>query len=102
MIVHRWSKRPRRRSSASKTSWSRCHTPARCQRTRRRQQVLPDPQPIWRGNICQGIPDRKTKRIPVRIARSGIGVRPWRWPRLTRRLGISGLSRAQMASSMRA
>ena len=32
MTVQRWSRRPRRRSSASKTSCSRCHTPARCQR----------------------------------------------------------------------
>jgi hypothetical protein len=64
--------------------------------------VLPDPQPIWRGNICHGIPDRSTKRMPVRIARSGIGVRPCRWPRRRRRFGISGASRAQIASSMRA
>jgi hypothetical protein len=102
MTDHRWSSRPRRRSSASNVSWSRCQTPARCQWTRRRQQVLPDPQPIWRGNICQGIPDRSTKRMPVRIARSGIGVRPCRWPRLGRRFGISGSSRAQIASSIRA
>jgi hypothetical protein len=102
MTAHRWSRRPRRRSSASSVSWSRCQTPARCQRTSRRQQVLPEPQPIWRGSICQGMPERNTKRIPVRIARSGIGVRPCRWPRLRRRFGSSGSSRAQMASSMRA
>ena len=102
ITVQRWSNRPRRRSSASSVSWSRCQTPARCQRTKRRQQVLPDPQPIWRGNICHGIPDRSTKRMPVRIARSGIGVRPCRWPRRRRRFGISGASRAQIASSMRA
>jgi hypothetical protein len=102
MTVQRWSSRRRRRSSASSVSCSRCHTPARCQSTRRRQHVLPDPQPIWRGNICQGIPDRNTKRMPVRIARSGIGVRPCRWPRFRRRFGISGSSRAQIASSMRA
>ena len=77
-MVHRWSSRPRRRSSASKVSWSRCQTPVRCHRTSRRQQVLPDPQPIWRGSICQGIPDRSTNRMPVRMARSGIGVRPCR------------------------
>ena len=102
MTVQRWSSRPRRRRSASSVSWSRCQTPARCQRTRRRQQVLPDPQPICLGNICQGMPDRRTNRMPVRIARSGIGVRPCRWPRLGRRFGISGSSRAQIASSMRA
>ena len=34
MTVQRWSSRPRRRSSASSVSWSRCQTPARCQRTK--------------------------------------------------------------------
>jgi hypothetical protein len=102
MTDQRWSRRPRRRSSASNVSWSRCQTPARCHRTRRRQQVLPDPQPICRGNICHGIPDRSTKRMPVRIARSGMGVRPCRCPRFERRFGISGFRRAQIASSMRA
>jgi hypothetical protein len=102
ITVQRWSRRPRRRSSASSVSWSRCQTPVRCHWTRRRQHVLPDPQPIWRGNICQGIPDRSTNRMPVRMARSGIGVRPWRWPRFGRRFGSNGSSRAQIASSMRA
>jgi len=102
MTAQRWSSRPRRRSSASSASCRRCHTPVRCQRTNRRQHVLPDPQPIWRGSICHGIPDRRTNRIPERIARSGIGVRPCRWPRLTRRRGSNGASRAQMASSIRA
>jgi hypothetical protein len=40
--------------------------------------VLPDPHPIWRGSICQGIPDRRTNKMPVRMARSGIGIRPCR------------------------
>lgn len=102
MTVQRWSSRPRRRSSASSVSCRRCQTPARCQRTSRRQHVLPEPQPIWRGNICQGIPDRNTNRMPVRVARSGIGGRPWRWPRPRRRFGISGSSRVQIASSMSA
>jgi hypothetical protein len=101
MTVHRWSSRPRCRSSARSVSWSCCQMPARCQRTRRRQHVLPDPQPICFGNICQGIPDRRTKRMPVRIARSESGVRPCRWPRRGRRLGRSESSRAQIASSMR-
>ena len=102
MTVQRWSSRPRRRSSASITSCRRCHTPVRCHRTKRRQHVLPDPHPICRGNICQGMPARRTNRTPVRIARSGMGGRPCRWPRLGRRFGISGSSRAQIASSMRA
>ena len=98
--VQRWSRRPRRRSSASKVSCNRCHTPVRCQRTKRRQHVLPEPQPIWRGSICQGMPDRRTNKMPVRIARSGMGVRPCRCPRLTRRAGINGASRVQIASSI--
>jgi hypothetical protein len=102
MTVHRWSRRPRRRNSVSRASCSRCQTPARCQSTSRRQHVLPDPQPIWRGNICHGIPDRSTKRMPVKIARSGIGVRPCRWPRFGRVFGMSGSSLAQIASSIRA
>jgi hypothetical protein len=102
MTVQRWSRRPRWRSSSSSVSCSRCQTPRRCHATSRRQHVLPEPQPIWRGNICHGMPDRRTKRMPVRMARSGIGVRPGRWPRFGRRLGINGSSRAQIASSIRA
>jgi hypothetical protein len=98
--VHRWSRRPRRRSSASSVSCSRCQTPVRCHRTSRRQQVLPEPQPICRGSICHGMPERRTNKMPVRMARSGIGVRPCRCPRRTRRGGMSEASRAQIASSI--
>jgi hypothetical protein len=98
--VHRWSRRPRRRSSASSASCSRCQTPVRCHRTSRRQQVLPDPQPICRGSICQGMPERRTNKMPVRMARSGIGRRPCRCPLRTRRGGMSGANRAQIASSI--
>ena len=100
--VQRWSSRPRRRSSASSVSCNRCQTPVRCQRAKRRQHVLPEPHPIWRGSICQGMPDRSTNRMPVRMARSGIGVRPCRCPRRRRRGGIKGARRAQIASSMSA
>jgi hypothetical protein len=54
-----------RRNSARKTVCSRRHTPTRCQRTSRRQHVLPDPQPISLESICHGIPLRNTKTIPV-------------------------------------
>ena len=37
----------------------------------RRQQVMPEPQPSSCGSISQGIPLRRTNRIPVRQARSG-------------------------------
>ena len=92
---------PRRCNSASSVSWSRRQTPARCHRTSRRQHVLPDPQPISLGSICQGNPARSTNRIPVKAARSEIGGRPMRWPRRRRRFGSNGSIRAQRASSMR-
>ena len=99
--AHRRSKRPRRRNSARSVSWRRCQTPARCQRTNRRQQVLPDPQPISRGNICQGSPARSTKRIPVSAARSGTRGRPIRRPRRRGGLGSNGSRRAQSRSSIK-
>ena len=101
MMAQRWSSRPRRRSSASNVSCSRCQTPVHCQRTSRRQQLLPEPHPIRRGSICQGIPDRSTNKMPVRIARSGMGVRPCRCPRRRRRTGMRGARRSQIASSIR-
>src|SRR5262245_1777275 len=54
----------------------RSHTPARCQSRRRRQHVIPDPHPISCGSICQGMPLRRTNRMPVRHARSETRGRP--------------------------
>lgn len=93
------SSRPRRRNSASNTSCSRCHTPARCQATSRRQQVLPEPQPISRGNSCHGSPACSTNRMPVNAARSEIRGRPMRRPRRRRGFGRSGSIRAHNRSS---
>jgi len=93
------SSRPRRRNSVSKTRWSRFHTPARCHRTRRRQQVLPDPHRISFGSIFQGMPLRSTNRIPVNTARSGIGFRPAYWRLRGRRLGSRGSIRVHKSSS---
>lgn len=90
---------PRRRSSASKTAWSRFQTPARCQRTSRRQQVLPEPQPISCGSMLHGIPLRRTKRIPVSTSRSGSGVRPAYRRCRDRRFGKSGSISAHNSSS---
>ena len=98
--AHRRSHRPRRRNSASSTSCKRCHTPARCQRTSRRQQVLPEPQPISFGNICQGSPARNTKRMPVSAARSWIRGRPAARPVRRRCLGSRGAIRAHRRSSI--
>jgi hypothetical protein len=60
--------------------WRRFHTPASCHCLRRRQQVMPDPQPISLGSISQGMPVFNTSRIPVNTARSAREVcRPWVW-----------------------
>jgi hypothetical protein len=92
---------PRRRNSVSKTRWSRFHTPARCHRTSRRQQVLPDPQPISFGSICQGRPLRNTNRIPVKAARSGTRGRPIALNRRRGGFGNRGSIRLHKASSIR-
>lgn len=65
--------RPRR---SSRTRGSLVHTPAACQSRKRRQQVMPDPQPISRGSISQGTPLFSTNRMPVSVARCGISGRP--------------------------
>ena len=54
----------------------RCQTPAACHSLSRRQQVIPLPQPISLGSISQGIPLRRTYRMPVRAARLGTRGRP--------------------------
>jgi len=68
-----WPVWPSRSSSAR---WRRSHTPACCQSRRRRQQVMPLPQPISCGKYSQGIPVLRTKMIPARQARSGMRGRP--------------------------
>ena len=64
------------RSFDSSTWCRRFHTPARCHAFSRRQQVTPEPQPISRGSIFQGIPERSTNTIPVSVARSDTRGRP--------------------------
>src|ERR687885_231963 len=68
-----WSVLPKRSSS---TRWSRCQTPASCHSLRRRQQVIPDPQPICLGSISQGMPILSTNRRPVSAAQSSTRGRP--------------------------
>ncbi len=63
-------------SRFNSSRWSRSHTPALCQSRRRRQQVMPDPQPISRGSISQGMPLFSTNRMPLSAARSSSGGRP--------------------------
>src|SRR5215207_6814457 len=62
-----WSASPRR---SSRTCRRRSHTPASCHSLRRRQQVMPLPQPISFGSISQGMPLLSTKMMPLRAARS--------------------------------
>lgn len=70
-----WSASPRR---SRRTRCNLSHTPASCHSFRRRQQVMPDPQPISFGSISQGIPLFSTKTIPVRAARWSMrGLPPW-------------------------
>jgi hypothetical protein len=93
------SNRSAPRSFASNTSCNRRQTPRRCQCFSRRQQVMPEPQPISLGNISQGIPDFRTNRIPVSTRLLHSGFRPVY--RLRRRfLGTSGSISAHKSSSM--
>ena len=64
------------RNFASNTRCSSPQTPACCQSRSRRQQVIPDPQPISCGNLSHGMPDCGTNNIPVSTRRSESGRRP--------------------------
>jgi hypothetical protein len=69
-ILPAWPKRSRN------TPCTRSHTPISCQSRKRRQQVMPEPQPNSRGNICQGMPERSTNKMPVKTARLASRGRP--------------------------
>ena len=55
--------------SSKKNSSRRCQTPSCCQSRKRRQQVIPDPQPSSCGRASDGMPVLRTNRIPVRTRR---------------------------------
>lgn len=61
---------PRRRSSASSVSWIRCQTPAFCHATSRRQQAVPEPQPISCGSRSTQCPS--AARTRCQSARLGL------------------------------
>src|SRR5215213_8082412 len=86
-------------SNRLNSSWFNLRqTPARCQSRSLRQQVIPLPQPISCGSISHGMPLRRTKRMPVRAARSDKRGRP----RVLLRFGgggNSGLITPQSSSS---
>jgi hypothetical protein len=91
---------PRDRSSANSVSWMRCQTPASCHATRRRQQAVPDPQPISCGSRFQAMPERSTNTMPVRTARSGVGLRPAYRRLRGARTGSNGSMSDHSSSSM--
>ena len=65
------------RPNLSKSRWcNRSQRPALCHSFSRRQQVMPLPQPISLGSISQGMPLRRTNRMPVNAARSDTRGRP--------------------------
>jgi hypothetical protein len=83
-------------NSSSRTWWSCFHTPAACQSRSRRQQVIPEPQPISLGRYSHGQPLISTKMIPVRVARSATRGRPVFWGE---RRGRRGSINSHSASS---
>lgn len=91
---------PRSRNSASNASWIRCQTPASCHCTNRRQQAVPDPHPISCGSRFHGIPERNTNTMPVKIARSSVGLRPAYCRLRDARLGNNGSIRLHNKSSI--
>ena len=94
------SSRPRRRISASNVSWMRCQTPAFCHATSRRQQAVPEPQPISCGSRFHAMPERSTNTMPVSTARSGIGLRPAYRRLRDARTGSNGSMSDHSSSSM--
>ena len=68
--------RLKRQSQSNSAKWINCQMPDSCQSRRRLQHVMPEPQPNSFGNISQGIPLRRTNRMPLRQARSGRRGRP--------------------------
>lgn len=83
-------------NASSSARWSCFHTPAACQSRNRRQQVIPDPQPISLGRYSHGQPLISTKMIPVRVARSETRGRPVFWGA---RRGRCGSTSSHSASS---
>jgi len=64
---------PRR---SNRTRCNLCQTPASCHSFNRRQQVMPEPQPISGGRYSHGSPVESTKRMPRKTSRSGTRGRP--------------------------
>ena len=71
--------------------------PACCQSRKRRQQVMPEPQPTSCGRYSQRMPVFSTNRMPVKTARSGTRGRPG-FSLSQRGGGSSGATTAQSSS----
>jgi hypothetical protein len=67
---------PANPSSSKSSRQTFSQTPAACQSRRRRQQVMPLPQPSSCGKYSQAQPVRNTNKMPVRARRFSIGGRP--------------------------
>lgn len=80
------------------TWWILSQMPAFCQSLRRRQQVMPEPQPISCGRSSQAMPVFSTNRMPVRTTRLGKGFRPG-YRNLRFLFGISGSMICHSSSS---
>ena len=61
---------------ANSFSNTACHTPNFCQSRKRRQHVIPHPQPISCGRYSQGMLVRSTNRIPMSASRLATAGRP--------------------------
>jgi hypothetical protein len=83
-----------RPSRSSKARRSLAQTPAACQFLSRRQQIMPEPQPISLGSLAQGMPMRSMNTMPSSALRSSSGGRPL--------LGPGGRSGAAARSTPRA
>lgn len=89
-------------AACNRVSSTRCsltHTPARCQLTKRRQQLTPEPHPISSGRAVHGMPVRNTNKMPVSACRWVIGLRPGCMRRRRFSWGNSGSISSHSASS---
>jgi hypothetical protein len=75
-ITRDQSRRSASRNRTKRTSWISFHTPLRCQACKRRQAVIPDPQPSSCGKRSQGRPVLSTNKIAHKTLRLSIGLRP--------------------------
>jgi hypothetical protein len=77
-ITREKSRRWAPRSLLSRTRCNLSHTPACCHSYARRQQLMPEPQPISCGSSSHASPDCKMKTMPVNTRRLSSRLRPAR------------------------